>query len=85
MLIEVFYVNFYCCFLEDFFIIFLIYNFFKVLIITVINELIFSTHFFNKKFNIGYQIIKYKNFFDFFNKIFNKNFFFLFYFNFINK
>lgn len=85
MLIELFYTNFYCFFLEDFFIIFLIYNFFKILIITIINEIISSTQFFNKKFNISFQLFKNKNFFDFFNKIFNNNLFFLFYFKFINK
>ena len=47
---------------EDVIVVFLLYNFFKYLIICSITELIWPTQFFNRKNNIGYQIFRFRTF-----------------------
>ncbi len=71
--------NFFINFLENFFFIFIIYNFFKFLIVNIINELIFITHYFNKKFNISLQLNKLKYFNETILKINNNYCYYLFY------
>ena len=70
---------------EDIIVVFLLYNFFKYLIMCSIIELIWPTQFFNRKNNIGYQLIRFRTFtetilklrnFSNFYLIFNKIFFF---------
>ena len=72
--------NIFVEFIEDFFIIFIIYNFFKLLFVTIINELILFSNYFNKKFNFGIQFFKIRYFSEYFNKIFNNNNLFMFFF-----
>lgn len=75
--------------LEDILVVFLLYSFFKYLIICSIVELIWPTQYFNRKNNIGTQIIRFRvytevllklrnfsTFFYIFNVILLKNFFF---------
>lgn len=74
---------------EDVLVVFLLYNFFKYLIMCSIIELIWPTQFFNRKNNIGYQLIRFRtytetllklrnfsNYYFVFNKFFLKFFFF---------
>lgn len=74
---------------EDIIVVFLLYNFFKYLIMCSIIELIWPTQFFNRKNNIGYQLVRFRTFtetllklrnfstyFLIFNKFLIKSFFF---------
>lgn len=75
-----FYINFNY---EDFLLIFIVYNFLKILIVCLFNEILWLTHFFNKKNNIKYQSIKIRSYFEVILKSrFNKNYnvFYLFFF-----
>ena len=75
-----FYVNFNY---EDFLLIFVAYNFLKILIVCLFNEILWLTHFFNKKNNIKYQNIKIRSYFEVLLKSrVNKNYsiFYLFFF-----
>lgn len=47
---------------EDVIVVFLLYNFFKYLIMCSIIELIWPTQFFNRKNNIGYQLIRFRTY-----------------------
>lgn len=47
---------------EDIIVVFLLYNFFKYLIMCSIIELIWPTQFFNRKNNIGYQLIRFRTY-----------------------
>jgi len=57
------YFNFYKNFLwEDVIVVFLLYNFFKYLIMCAMIELIWPTQFFNRRHNIGYQLFKFRTY-----------------------
>ena len=47
---------------EDVIVVFLLYNFFKYLIMCSIIELIWPTQFFNRKNNIGYQVLRFRTY-----------------------
>jgi len=55
------YFNFYFLFSEEIIIIFLFYNFMKLLIFSSIFELIWPTHFFNRRNNFS-SILKFRGF-----------------------
>lgn len=48
--------------LEDVLVVILLYNFFKYIIMCSIVELIWPTQFFNRKNNIGYQVIRFRTY-----------------------
>lgn len=54
---------------DELILIFLIYNFMKLIVFNSIIELIWPTHFFNKKNNINFSIIKYRGFIESFLKL----------------
>ena len=55
--------NFYKYFaFEDFIVVFLLYNFFKFLIMCAMTELIWPTQFFNRRHNVGYQLWRYRTY-----------------------
>ena len=57
MLLDFFnYFNFLCW--EDLFVFFFLYNFFKFLVLNSVIELIWPTHYFNRKNNIGYKMYR---------------------------
>jgi len=65
--------------LEDALVVLLIYNFFKYIIMCSIVELIWPTQFFNRKNNIGYQIIRFRTYTETILKLRNySSFFYLF-------
>lgn len=70
---------YFISFFEDFFIILMFYNFLKLLVISVIHELIWPTHYFNKKHNIGYTSYKLRNYAECLLKLKNNNTFFYVY------
>ena len=84
-LLDVF--NYYfISFFEDFLIILMIYNFLKLLIISIIHELIWPTHYFNKKHNIGYSSYKLRSYTEYLLKLKNNNtFFYIYYMWFFKK
>lgn len=87
---EAYFFNFYYSnFIEDLLVILLIYNFIKLLIISIINELTWPTHYFNKKHNIGFTYYKLRTYFETINKlliydIFFKNYYLCFFKNILN-
>ena len=69
--------NFYLYWnLEDILVVFLLYNFFKYIIMCSIIELIWPTQYFNKKHNIGYNIIKFRSYIEVLLKLKNYSFFY---------
>lgn len=48
--------------LEDILVVLLLYNFFKYVIMCSIVELIWPTQFFNRKNNIGYQVLRFRTY-----------------------
>jgi hypothetical protein len=48
--------------LEDVLVVLLLYNFFKYVIMCTIVELIWPTQFFNRKNNIGYQVLRFRTY-----------------------
>lgn len=57
------FLNFYNTFsVEDFIVVFLLYNFFKFLILTIFVELIWPTQFFNRRHSSGYSIIRFRTY-----------------------
>lgn len=77
-------------FFEDLITVFMFYNFFKLLLMCVINELIWPTQYFNKKHNIGYQTYRLRTYSEVILKLRNLNsynyiFYLLFYKNLILK
>jgi hypothetical protein len=79
--------NFYfISFFEDFLIVLMIYNFLKLLVIGVIHELVWPTHYFNKKHNIGYSSYKLRTYTEYLLKLKNNNtFFYIYYMWFFKK
>lgn len=55
---------------EDILIIFFLYNFIKYLIVCTINELIWPTHFFNRKHVSSYQKYRFRTYSEYFSKFF---------------
>jgi hypothetical protein len=75
---------------EDLIIFFLIYSFFKLLFLSVIQELLWPTQFFNRRNNNSTDLIKYRVFTEFLIKSLisisvYKQFYLKFYKNFINR
>ena len=70
---------------DELIIIFLVYNFMKLLIFNAVIELIWPTQFFNKKNNINFSIIKYRGFIETLLKL-RKNYkrYYIFYKSFYN-
>ena len=65
--------------LEDILIVLLLYNFFKYVIMCSIVELIWPTQFFNRKNNIGYQVLRFRTYTETILKLRNySSFFYLF-------
>lgn len=65
--------------LEDALVVLLIYNFFKYIIMCSIVELIWPTQFFNRKNNIGYQVLRFRTYTETILKLRNySSFFYLF-------
>lgn len=68
------YLNFYKNFLwEDLIVVFLLYNFFKYLIICAMTELIWPTQYFNRKHTMGFQIAKFRTYTETILKLRNYN------------
>ena len=80
------YFNFYNNFvLEDLLVVFLLYNFIKYLIVNSIVELIWPTHFFNRRNNIGLNFIKFRTYVEVLLKLRDySSFFFVFNWFYIN-
>jgi len=57
-----FFINFKLFFVEEIVVIFLMYNFVKLLVMGSIVELIWPTQFFNRRHNTGFSIIRYRTF-----------------------
>ena len=57
-------------FFEDLIIFGLIYNFFQLLILSVLQELLWPTHFFNRRLTIGYNFVHHRVFVEFFLKLY---------------
>jgi len=71
------YLNFYKNFLiEDLIVVFLLYNFFKYLIICTITELIWPTQMFNRKHLMGFQVVKFRTYTETILKLRNYNSYF---------
>jgi hypothetical protein len=65
--------------LEDILVVLLLYNFFKYVIMCSIVELIWPTQFFNRKNNIGYQVLRFRTYTETILKLRNySSFFYLF-------
>ena len=65
--------------LEDILVVLLLYNFFKYVIMCSIVELIWPTQFFNRKNNIGYQVLRFRTYTETVLKLRNySSFFYLF-------
>ena len=65
---------------QEFLVLWFIYNFFKLLLVSIVNELIWPTQFFNRRHNIGYTLIRYRTYTEVFLKLnttsgFNKFFY----------
>lgn len=69
----IFYINFKLFSIEEFVVLCLCYNFFKLLLVCIVNELIWPTQFFNRRHNIGFQVIRYRTYVEVITKLFNKN------------
>ena len=46
--------------LQEFLVLWFIYNFSKLLLVSIVNELVWPTQFFNRRHNNGYQYLKYR-------------------------
>jgi hypothetical protein len=60
-------------FFEDLIVVFMFYNFLKLLLMCIVNELIWPTQYFNKKHNIGYQSYKLRTYTETLLKLRNHN------------
>jgi len=77
---------YFISFFEDLLVILMVYNFLKLLIISVIHELVWPTHYFNKKHNIGYSSYKLRTYSEYLLKLKNNNtYFYIYYIWFIKK
>ena len=54
---------------EEFIILWLMFNFFQLLLVCILNELLWPSQFFNRRHNTGYQLIKYRTYTDTINKL----------------
>ena len=59
---------------EEFIILWLLFNFFQLLLLCIINELLWPSQFFNRRHNIGYQLIKYRTYIEIINKLVKNNY-----------
>lgn len=76
-LINLNYLNFYKNFLwEDLLVVFLLYNFFKYLIICAMTELIWPTQYFNRRHTTNFQIVKFRTYTETILKLRNFNSFY---------
>ena len=57
-----FFINFKLFFIEEIIVIFMFYNFVKLLIMGSLVELIWPTQFFNRRHSSGFNLIKYRSF-----------------------
>jgi hypothetical protein len=57
-----YYFNFKLMFAEEIIIIFIFYNFIKLIVFGSIVELVWPTQFFNRRHNCGFQLIKYRTY-----------------------
>ena len=83
-MLNIFFDNFYSfCSLsystlfDDLIIIFMIYSFIKILLMSSLNELVWPTQFFNRRHNIGFQVFKFRTFTEVVLKLNNSNSFIL--------
>jgi len=67
--LDIFFDKFYsfCCLsysnlFDDLIVIFMIYSFIKVLLMSSLNELVWPTQFFNRRHNIGFQVFKFRTY-----------------------
>ena len=71
------FLNFYKNFLwEDLIVIFFMYNFVKYLFIFALIELVWPTQFFNKRHNIGTNVIRFRTYSETALKLFNQSSYF---------
>jgi len=65
----------YSTLFDDLIVIFMIYSFIKILLLSSLNELVWPTQFFNRRHNIGFQVFKFRTFTEVFLKLksFNKS------------
>lgn len=59
---------FYNSMLEDLLVVYFLYNFIKYVILCLINELIWPTHFFNRKHSNVYLTVKFRTYSEYINK-----------------
>ena len=52
----------YSSLFDDLIVIFMIYSFIKILLLSSLNELVWPTQFFNRRHNIGFQVFKFRTF-----------------------
>ena len=52
----------YSTLFDDLVVIFMIYSFIKILLLSSLNELVWPTQFFNRRHNIGFQVFKFRTF-----------------------
>ena len=52
----------YSTLFDDLIVIFMIYSFIKILLLSSLNELVWPTQFFNRRHNIGFQVFKFRTF-----------------------
>ena len=79
MSLEFFNFNFFYNFIwEDLFVVFFLYNFIKYIIFCTINEIIWPTHFFNRKYIKSFNSIRFRTYSEYILKLSNysKKFFF---------
>ena len=66
--------NFYfLSYFEDLIVVFMLYNFIKLLLLCLINELNWPTHFFNKKNNINFSVFRFRTYYEYLLKLRNNN------------
>ena len=54
---------------DDLIVIFMIYSFIKILLMSSVVELIWPTQFFNRRHNIGFQVFKHRSYIEVFLKL----------------
>lgn len=47
---------------QEFLVLWFIFNVSKLLLVSIVNELLWPTQFFNRRHNIGYQVIRYRTY-----------------------
>ncbi len=58
---------------DDLIVIFMLYSFIKILLMSSLSELIWPTQFFNRRHNIGFQVFKFRVFTEVLLKLNNSN------------